>query len=231
MIPDPWSDVSGLASLLEALFGSGHTFEGLSSAEQALIGLGVCAATGREALVATLMRRALDAGASPAAVVDVLLVVALSRGVGALWAARESLEWLERQHVSTAPSSVSLDVKAYLVHEFGTPPAWSQWLQAFAPSLLHAYLALRQVVLSDGVVPRKFKELLTMVLNAVDNNIPGTRAHGSAALRYGATVQEVLGALAAAIPVCGIIVWINGTEALASLLELKGGPLPFGEDQ
>lgn len=230
MIPDPWGDVPDLAPLLEALFDSVETFGGLSSAEQALIGVGLCAATGRESLMVALTRRALDAGVSPAAVVDALLVVALSRGARALWTARDALEYLDRKNIALPPPPASLDVKSYLAREFGAPPAWLDWLQGFAPPLLYAYLTLRQVALSDGPLPRKFKELLTMVLNATDNNVPGMRAHGLAALRYGATAREILGTLAAAIPVCGIIVWINGIGALAPLLGSTEGSLPIGGD-
>jgi len=72
-------------------------------------------------------------------------------------------------------------------------PVWDQ-LRAMDPDFLEAYLAFRSVPHREGPLPRKFKELILVAINAATTHLyaPGVRRHMKNALAAGATREEVL---------------------------------------
>jgi alkylhydroperoxidase/carboxymuconolactone decarboxylase family protein YurZ len=156
----------------------------------------------------------LDTGASPEALVEAVLTAAISRGARTVQTALPFLSSLPLSvHTHSSPNNIpALD---YFTGEFQQLPLWVRELDAFAPAALAAYATLRQHILTDGAASRKTKELLTMLLNALSANVGGIRSHANGAKRMGASRDEIYSVLLLGIPIGGIIVWINGVNALA----------------
>ncbi len=192
---------------------------GLDVRDQALILVGLHAVHGDESEALRYGHQALAAGAPVRAVVEVVLAAAISRGGRALRQTRRLLS--ELGPAASPPGEEPLRAtQEYLAGEFGEMPPWARHLDGFAPEALAAYTAVRQRILTDGAAPRRVKELVTMVLNAIDGNAGGARSHAAAALRHGADRSAVLGALLLGVRVGGIVTWINGVGAAGDLVAL-----------
>jgi alkylhydroperoxidase/carboxymuconolactone decarboxylase family protein YurZ len=201
------------------LFRDVRDVPGLDARDKALILVGLHAVHGTETEALQHGRAALVAGAPARAVVEVVLAAAISRGGRAVRCTRQLLADLER--LPTPHDEPPQAAREYLAREFGDVPAWARHLEAFAPEALAAYTAVRQEILTDGAAARRVKELVTMVLNAIDGNAGGARSHAAAALRHGADRAAVLGALLLGVRVGGIVTWINGVGAVADLVGLS----------
>lgn len=205
-----------LVDAYSCLFLDGDPTSTLCKEEQELILVGVCAALGSEEEVAEHGKKALEAGASPEAVAEAVLTATISRGEGAL---RTALCFLSELPLSDG--SVDLQSKVdrspleYFESQLGELPEWVRQLQEFAPDSLASYAALRSRILVDAAMSRRAKELLTMLLNAVAGNTGGIRSHAKAAMQYGADKREILSVLLLGVRVGGIVVWINGVNALS----------------
>lgn len=72
-------------------------------------------------------------------------------------------------------------------------PLWTTFAQ-WDPEFLEAYLQLRNVPFKKGPLPRKFKELILVAINAATTHLyaPGVRRHIRNALEHGATREEIL---------------------------------------
>ncbi len=72
-------------------------------------------------------------------------------------------------------------------------PLWTT-LEAWDPAFMEAYLQLRNVPFSNGPLPKKYKELILVAINAATTHLyaPGVRRHIRNALQQGATRAEVL---------------------------------------
>ena len=71
-------------------------------------------------------------------------------------------------------------------------PVWDKLAELDA-TFLEAYLAFRGVPHSDGPLPRKYKELIMIAINAATTHLyaPGVRRHMQNALKAGATQEEI----------------------------------------
>jgi alkylhydroperoxidase/carboxymuconolactone decarboxylase family protein YurZ len=205
-----------VAEEYEALFALNRA-KVLDAEEQELILLGVHAALGSEKKVGEHGERALAAGASPGAIVETVLAAAISRGPGALSAALPFLSQLQLTGEKTHESDNSVPPIQYFESEFESLPDWVRYLNTFSPDSLANYASLRSRVLKDGAADRKTKELLTMLLNAVAGNGNGIAAHARAAMRCGASREEMWDVLLLGVRIGGIVVWINGVNALQYL--------------
>lgn len=206
-----------VAEAYESLFLNHDLATVLRRDEQELILLGAYAVLGGEEDVIEHGKRALEAGASPDAIVEAVLTAVISRGERALKTALPFLSGLPvtgGQDGGLVPSANEPPLE-YFASQFGELPDWVCQLQVFSPSSLAGYALLRSQILTEGATSRKVKELLTMLLNAVTGNVTGIRSHANAAMRFGANKQEILDVLLLGIRVGGIVVWINGVNSLS----------------
>ena len=58
-----------------------------------------------------------------------------------------------------------------------------------------------------GALPKKFKEILFVVMDAIVGNVEGGKAHAKAAVRSGATIREIAEAL-------GLMAYVTGFSTL-----------------
>jgi alkylhydroperoxidase/carboxymuconolactone decarboxylase family protein YurZ len=72
-------------------------------------------------------------------------------------------------------------------------PLWDQ-LRELDPEFMEAYLAFRSVPHRNGPLPRKFKELVMVAINAATTHLyaPGVRRHMRNAIKEGASTEEIL---------------------------------------
>jgi len=75
-------------------------------------------------------------------------------------------------------------------------PLWDQ-LRQLDPEFMEAYLAFRSVPHRNGPLPKKFKELILVAINAATTHMygPGVRRHMKNALAHGASPEEILEAI------------------------------------
>jgi len=205
-----------VAEAYESLFLNHDLVTVLRRDEQELILLGAYAVFGDEEDVIEHGKRALEAGASPDAIVEAVLAAAISRGERAL---KTALPFLSGLPLTGGDSGIVPSANEppleYFASQFGELPDWVCQLQGFSPTSLASYALLRSQILTEGATSRKVKELLTMLLNAVTGSVTGIRSHANAAMRFGANKQEILDVLLLGIRVGGIVVWINGVNSLS----------------
>ena len=87
------------------------------------------------------------------------------------------------------------------------------------PQLLSLINDNQKLALEDGALPRKFKLLLAMVLDAVHGAPDGVQSLAKAALDAGATRQEIAEALRVAQFVCGVGCIYTASRALKQVLQ------------
>jgi len=72
------------------------------------------------------------------------------------------------------------------------------------PKLLKLITSSQELALADGALPRKFKLLIAMVLDAVNGAAEGVQSLAGQALKAGATKEEIAEALRVAQYICGV---------------------------
>jgi alkylhydroperoxidase/carboxymuconolactone decarboxylase family protein YurZ len=87
------------------------------------------------------------------------------------------------------------------------------------PKLLDLVNDNRDLALADGVLPRKIKLLIAMVLDAVHGASDGVQALASQALKAGATKEEIAEALRVAQYICGVGCVYTAARALKDVLK------------
>ena len=85
------------------------------------------------------------------------------------------------------------------------------------PELLEHVENTREFALADGVLPRKFKLLIALALDADHGAERGVKALAQAALQAGATKEEIVKALRVACYVCGAGSVFTAAHALAEI--------------
>jgi alkylhydroperoxidase/carboxymuconolactone decarboxylase family protein YurZ len=90
---------------------------------------------------------------------------------------------------------------------------WGEVLR-MDPDFFEAYLNFSSKPWVKGVLPSKIKELIYIAINAVHMYAPGLRQHIRNALKYGATVEEILEVLEI-VSVIGIHSFLMGIPILA----------------
>ncbi len=72
-------------------------------------------------------------------------------------------------------------------------PVWDA-MRDLDPQFMEAYLRFREVPHAKGPLPRKFKELVLVAINAATTHLyaPGVRRHIANALKAGATREEIV---------------------------------------
>jgi len=72
------------------------------------------------------------------------------------------------------------------------------------PELLKLVDSTKALALNDGTLPRKFKLLIAMALDASQGTVEGVRSLTQQALHAGATKEEIVEALRVAQYICGV---------------------------
>ncbi|MFH1382904.1 MAG: carboxymuconolactone decarboxylase family protein [Chloroflexota bacterium] len=86
------------------------------------------------------------------------------------------------------------------------------------PKLLNLIKDNRDLALTDGVLPRKTKLLIALVLDAVHGATDGVQSLAREALKAGATKEEIAEALRVAQYICGVGCIYTAARALKEVL-------------
>jgi len=90
-------------------------------------------------------------------------------------------------------------------------------LEKLDPKLLKVVESTRDLALADGALPRKFKLLIAMTLDASHGAVGGVKSLAQAAIQAGATKDEIGEALRVAQYVCGVGSVYTAAHALKEL--------------
>jgi alkylhydroperoxidase/carboxymuconolactone decarboxylase family protein YurZ len=90
-------------------------------------------------------------------------------------------------------------------------------LEKLDPDLLRVVENTRELALADGALPRKFKLLIAMTLDASHGAVQGVKALAQAAVQAGATKDEIREALRVAQYVTGVGSVYTAAQALKEL--------------
>jgi alkylhydroperoxidase/carboxymuconolactone decarboxylase family protein YurZ len=90
--------------------------------------------------------------------------------------------------------------------------------QKLDPKLLKLVENTSELALADGALPRKFKLLIAMTLDASHGAVGGVTALAHSAIEAGATKEEIAEALRVAQYVCGVGCVYTAAQALKELL-------------
>lgn len=120
-----------------------------------------------------------------------------------------------------SPSRVA-DVLEAFAAIYGEVPTWVTALASASPKALLGYYKLRAAALADGALPRKYKELILVAINAARRYEPSMLMHTRGAIQAGATVPEIVEILLPCILSRGIPAWITGTKAVDLAVQLAG---------
>jgi alkylhydroperoxidase/carboxymuconolactone decarboxylase family protein YurZ len=92
-------------------------------------------------------------------------------------------------------------------------------LQKLDPEMMSHLQAEDSLIYADGALPRKFKLLIAMAFDAAHGAEGGVRALANAALREGATKDQVTEALRVAYHLGGVGALYTASRALKELTE------------
>jgi len=85
------------------------------------------------------------------------------------------------------------------------------------PELLKLVENTRELALADGALPKKFKLLIAMALDASHGAVQGVKALAQAAMQAGATKEEITEALRVAQYVSGVGSVYTAAQALKEI--------------
>jgi len=86
------------------------------------------------------------------------------------------------------------------------------------PELLKLVENTRELALADGALPKKFKLLIAMALDASHGAVQGVKALAQAAMQAGATKEEIAEALRVTQYICGVGSVYTAAQALKEVL-------------
>ena len=87
------------------------------------------------------------------------------------------------------------------------------------PKLFKLINSNQELALADGALPRKFKLLIAMVLDAVNGASEGVKSLAGQAMQAGATKEEIAEALRVAQFVCGVGCIFTAARALNEVIK------------
>lgn len=107
----------------------------------------------------------------------------------------------------------------YYRNELKWNPPFAELLTKYAPQGLEGYLTMRECV-QNGPLPAKTRELIFTILDSMDDEVSGAKAHAVAAIEAGLTIEELTEAFVIVTIVKGINVLCKaGTEVLQAAEE------------
>lgn len=83
------------------------------------------------------------------------------------------------------------DILKYYKEELKWDPPFADALSRYTPDALEGYLTMRKSV-QDGELPRKTVELIFTILDSLDDEVSGAKAHAVAAIEAGLSVKELV---------------------------------------
>ncbi|WP_425802351.1 carboxymuconolactone decarboxylase family protein [Desulfitobacterium sp. Sab5] len=113
----------------------------------------------------------------------------------------------------------SQDMLKYYREELKWDPPFAELLSKYSPEALEGYFTMRKSV-QDGKLPRKTVELIFTILDSLDNELSGAKAHAVAAIDAGLTVEELVEAFNIVTIVKGInVLCKSGIDAIKAAEE------------
>lgn len=107
----------------------------------------------------------------------------------------------------------------YYEDELNWNPPFAEALSKYAPDGLKGYLVMRESV-QNGHLPKKTRELIFTILDSLDDEVSGAKAHAVAAIEAGLTMEELVEAFVIVTIVKGINVLCKaGVEAIKAAEE------------
>lgn len=106
------------------------------------------------------------------------------------------------------------DILNYYKDELKWNPPFAEALSKYSNDALKGYLIMRESV-QNGHLPKKTRELIFTILDSLDDEVSGAKAHAVAAIEAGLTMEELVEAFVIVTIVKGINVLCKaGTEAI-----------------
>ena len=107
----------------------------------------------------------------------------------------------------------------YYKEELKWNPPFAEVLSEYCPNGLEGYLLMRQSV-QNGHLPKKTRELIFTILDSLDDEVSGAKAHAVAAIDAGLTMEELVEAFVIVTMVKGInVLCKTGVEAIKAAEE------------
>lgn len=107
----------------------------------------------------------------------------------------------------------------YYKNQLNWNPPFAEALSKYAPDGLKGYLMMRESV-QNGHLPKKTRELIFTILDSLDDEVSGAKAHAVAAIEAGLTMEELVEAFVIVTIVKGINVLCKaGVEAIKAAEE------------
>ena len=108
----------------------------------------------------------------------------------------------------------SQDILKYYKEELKWDRPFVDVLSRYSPDALEGYFTMRKSV-QDGALPRKTVELIFTILDALDDEVSGAKAHAVQAIEAGLTVKELVEAFNIVTIVKGInVLCKTGIDAI-----------------
>ncbi|WP_160687687.1 carboxymuconolactone decarboxylase family protein [Clostridium sp. C2-6-12] len=91
----------------------------------------------------------------------------------------------------------------YYKNELKWNPPFADILSKYSPDGLKGYLVMRESI-ENGNLPKKTRELIFTILDSLDDEVSGAKAHAVAAIEAGLTMEELVEAFVIVTMVKGI---------------------------
>ncbi|KEI04418.1 carboxymuconolactone decarboxylase family protein [Clostridium botulinum] len=102
----------------------------------------------------------------------------------------------------------------YYKDELKWNPPFAEVLSKYSPNGLKGYLVMRECI-QNGHLSKKTRELIFTILDSLDDEVSGAKAHAVAAIEAGLTMEELVEAFVIVTIVKGInVLCKTGVEAI-----------------
>ncbi|MFW2491611.1 carboxymuconolactone decarboxylase family protein [Clostridium chromiireducens] len=102
----------------------------------------------------------------------------------------------------------------YYKNDLKWNPPFAEALSKYSPDGLRGYLAMRESI-ENGHLPKKTRELIFTILDSLDDEVSGAKAHAVDAVEAGLTMEELVEAFLIVTIVKGInVLCKTGVEAI-----------------
>jgi alkylhydroperoxidase/carboxymuconolactone decarboxylase family protein YurZ len=169
--------------------------------------------------------KAISDGLTRDEAIEGLLAGVLARGFGMFW---DNLWIAEAARHAGVPDVAPIEhtdtagILEYMAKTFGAVPQWGEVLAEASPASFEAYFQLRATVFRDAALPRRYKELLLVILNCTERYEFGMDTHMKGALAAGASREELLDACRTSIASGGIVAWVAAAPIASGALAAAG---------